>query len=564
MADGSPGNPQPLPTEPWLEGLTFEQIEQIVTEVSPDAFYQRASAFDQAGARMQDVLDRIRHEMNALREVWGGASSDDFDALVREVTGKAGGMLQFLRDPGYGTTLRDVGDRLADHQRRLRDLAGQKAQQESGPPAPGAPPPEVSTQANNDSAKQILRDLRTAYWDIGNALPGFPYDGGRHWNPQGQEPPGSGGADTYAPPAPLGPATSWYSPTGSEPHGNTELSSGDLQAHGGHGDQVLGRAGTGGQGPEAGVPGGRLDAATFAGGALGPAVLGRNPVRVKVSDGTVSDDRGEDPFTGIPAVLGRSGSGVVGSRRKADTHQGSVSHEIRNAPAEPKPATVTTIADAPGVPRHGSPHQAVTAAAISATPQEIPGAAPPSSGLTPPPTGMSPTGHVPTSATFDVDQGASGPTMSHGGGTPQSATAGPEAHGLHAVGMATPDGFTGPASGTPVTGDDPAAPGQAAGTDSQSPQQAGGFPMSPMMLGGMAGGMSTPQHGRMADMPNEPRPQVWDPVTSTPVVVGRSVPEPEPKPPPRPELSKEDIHNQLAEKFAELDRLTQRRKDGGN
>ena len=67
MADGSPGNPPPAPDDPHLESLTFEQLAQRVNEVSPDAFYRRADAFDKAGARLQDAVDRVRHEMNILR-----------------------------------------------------------------------------------------------------------------------------------------------------------------------------------------------------------------------------------------------------------------------------------------------------------------------------------------------------------------------------------------------------------------------------------------------------------------------------------------------------------------
>src|SRR5262245_13803075 len=114
MADNGPPNPQPNPNEPWLDALTFEQVAQLVNEVSPEVLDQRASAFDQGGARLQDVLDQVRHEMNNVREAWSGTASDDFAALVQAVTAKVGTVLAFLQNPGYGATLRGLGDRLAD------------------------------------------------------------------------------------------------------------------------------------------------------------------------------------------------------------------------------------------------------------------------------------------------------------------------------------------------------------------------------------------------------------------------------------------------------------------
>ncbi|MFD9888103.1 hypothetical protein ACFWY9_02085 [Amycolatopsis sp. NPDC059027] len=175
MPDGAPGNPPPNPDDPVLKQLNFDQIAQLVNEVSPDVFYQRAEAFDRAAARLQDAVEQIRRQLNIVREAWTGGGADDFDALAKEVTGRVSGVVQVMRSPGYGVVLRAAGDTLAAHQRRMRDLQGQKTEQESKPPAPGAPPPEETARVHNDSARQVLLDLRTAYWDVGNQLPVLSY-----------------------------------------------------------------------------------------------------------------------------------------------------------------------------------------------------------------------------------------------------------------------------------------------------------------------------------------------------------------------------------------------------
>jgi hypothetical protein len=91
----------------------------------------------------------------------------------------------------------------------------------------------------------------------------------------------------------------------------------------------------------------------------------------------------------------------------------------------------------------------------------------------------------------------------------------------------------------------------------------GGMPMSPMMMGGMGGGMQG-QNGRMAAMQNEPRPEVWDPATGAPIAVGRRAEQQrEESEEGKPALTKEQVQAALAEKFAQLDRLRGQVKDGG-
>ncbi|MFE0022040.1 hypothetical protein [Amycolatopsis sp. NPDC059021] len=195
MPDGAPGNPPPNPDDPVLKQLNFDQIAQLVNEVSPDVFYQRAEAFDRAAARLQDAVEQIRRQLNIVREAWTGGGAEDFDALAKEVTGRVSGVVQVMRSPGYGVVLRAAGDTLAAHQRRMRDLQGQKTEQESKPPAPGAPPPEETARVHNDSAKQVLLDLRTAYWDVGNQLPVLSYKDTRIGTDANGNATGKGGGD---------------------------------------------------------------------------------------------------------------------------------------------------------------------------------------------------------------------------------------------------------------------------------------------------------------------------------------------------------------------------------
>lgn len=639
MADNGPPNPPPNPNEPWLEALTFEQIAQLVNEVSPEVFYRRASAFDQAGGRLQDVLDQIRREMNLVRESWTGTASDDFDSLVRDVTAKVGGVLQFLQNPGYGATLRNAGDQLADAQRRFRDLQGQKAAQESAPPVTGGPTPEEVAKTNGDSAKQILRDLRTAYWDNGNALPGFPYkpttkeindpnstvnqgdNGNGQGNGNGQHD-GNGPEETFTNnengPGYQGPAVTnahayafggpgglpgqsnpnnnfFVKSTHSGQHGGGgEFQFGDGDGPGGHDNQMLGRVDPNGQqwtgpGGGPGAPGmpGWPGQAFFAGGAAQGGdhpVLGRGPGETRKHVLPAGDEEGET-FAGVTdGVLGRFGTCQPGpdapgtTAKKKDRKQAvaeepqelvadlpeTVSSEIRDAPIDLAPSfKIRTAAEAPVPLVSGQEGQEVTpqvaavatTAGISLTPQETPD----------PPVEAKPA----LALTSELDPGKPFMlTASHGGGGGVTRVAlDPEQHGLFAPGAAIADGLPGQVPGATAGS---AGTGQAARTDPYGAGSGhmGGMPMSPMMMGGMGGGMQQ-QNSRMAAMPNEPRPEAWDPVTGAPVAVGRRT-EPEPEREQeqeqadrQPALTKEQVQAALAEKFAQLDRLRGRIKDGG-
>jgi uncharacterized protein YukE len=657
MPDGSPPNPQPNPNDPWLEGLTFEQISQLVMEINPDVFYQRASAFDQSGARFQDVLDLVRHEMNFVREAWTGKASDDFDAVVRELTGKISGVLQFLQNPGYGAVLRDAGDRLADHQQRFRDLQGQKAAQEATPPAPGAPSPEDTAKVNNDSAKQILRDLRTAYWDIGNALTPLPYkppgvtadtntnpgngqgngNGNGQGNGNGEHGPGNNGETNNFTPAPIfGPNALTKKATvdpGDSGGGEPFLFSGQNRT-------VLGRSDPGAQG--FGVPG--QHAPVFASGQSqdGSGVLGQAREMVDAQGPFTGGEPGGPPLmmgVATPGVLGRPASkaGACAPGAKGTTARSTAKETLKETGKEtpketsketgrqkdrrerkalveesvrepetlvaetieePDTDDVTTLpADAPErrgaiktaaeAPVPATTEQVHKVAAQVATTSGQPAethslvtpqqrhevAAAVAGGGTPathgtPATPLAPAAKVtPAGLQHALETDASGKPVTFSlagggaGGVHQALNLEPQSRGMFAPGTATPDGLVGQTTAETISGATPAPSGRGAAADpyGSGHMGMGGMPMG--MMGGMGGMGGSQQNGRMAAMPNEARPEVWDPATGAPVAVGRREPAPqEEEKPGEKKLSQADIQAALAEKFAELDRLTERGK----
>ncbi len=625
-----PPNPQPDPAEPWLDTLTFEQAAQLVAGVSPEVFYLRAAAFDRAGARIQDVLDQVRREMNTVREVWTGRAAEDFDAIVREVTAKVSGALHHLQQPGYGATLRAAGDRLADHQRRLRDLQGQKTQAESAAPVEGGPTPEETAKVANDSAKQIVRDLRTAYWEIGNGLPVLPYKA-----PQvvadttvvdkGQVTQGGpgpvvrtavvdpNGFGTGGLPAPV---FGMVRSGGEDPAGDrgsdgqrvdgAGYDSGDSHdqtRQDGYGEQTLGRTDPTGYGWGAPV----VPGSVFACGQIGqepPAVLGQ---RAAVTRGRDEDRQsgGVDPVPaavlGKPAIRAgscgpevRVGPGVkdketarerLGVKRtvidetdrddelpeetEAQRIGSGVPVLVESGPlVEAKP--VKTTVESPPLPvvERSAGVPAVAGDPVSLVKRPVGGV-----DLAAGPGGADAVPPIDLASRRDI--GDAVPPLD-----PVSRRAVPLEDAVQPIRLApegeagkvlpvstggvvqafSPDGSATAPESFRVPGDvGQVVPGPVARVDPHQGMPMGGIPMSPMMMGGMGGGLPQ-QGGRMTNLSAESR-DAWDGVAGAPNAIGKREPgrDDEPCESQKP-VSAEEAQARLADKLAELDRLIQRRK----
>jgi uncharacterized protein YukE len=555
MADGAPGNPSPVTDDPVLEVLTFDQLTQLVNEVTPDAFYQRAAAFDQAAVRLQDVLDQIRHQLNLVQEVWTGGVSEEFDNLARENSGRITVVLQFLQNPGYGSILRAAGDALAAHQQRFRDLQGQKAQQESTPPALGAPPPEVTAQVNNQSAKQILRDLCTAYQDIGNAMAPLPYT-----VPQ-----------AITTPAEVVPAAADTAPVVAAPSSGS--GAGGLFGFGDTAGQVLGRSVSAGEVSAGSESGFQAETAPAALSGLrqetAPAVPTQTwsvPLPLMSPAGGVLVAGVGVPVCQVPAG---SGSGLrretapaaLGQTRSAPppmSHVGAVpvafagvSPPVLGRPEMQPDAGRTDKPVSKGAyggrkaveearrPQPGNPETAPAEAPIAPVDQDTDAVAVKTAADAPQATAPL-AGEV---AVWQMDPGERVDPGERGMFVP---TAGTAAGGGASQNAAQP--YTDPAATSHLAHGGPAGPAD------PHASQTGGYPMSPAMLGGMSG-RPAQQNGRIAAVPNAPRPEFWDSPDGTPTVLGRRERKPEVR---ETELSRADAQAMFTEKFSELDRLIDR------
>jgi uncharacterized protein YukE len=543
-------DPAPPIFDPEFEKLNFDQIAALIEELTPERFYRQAQWFDSAAARLEQVLDDFRRVSREVGEYWGGEVSAAFDHVAYELAGAITNTLQPLQAPGYGQALRQAGDALALAQQRLRDLRTQQTQQAPAPPpAPGAPTPE---QIGHDSALQILRDLGTAYHDIGIGLAPMPEPAGggsaAGAGPGTGENIGAGNgvaetgprwADSGLAGYPGGAGVFWTRGTGS-PGADTSGSRWSAPAGGAHpagyapGDDPDGTADEDGLfGQERPVPAGADGTGPFAlllAGSMGPAVLGRGSAGrprpkkdktakttkkapVEQDEGTISvagADTAERPVT--VSDTHRSVTPVV-------TQPVTVSH----ATAASTPVTVAGAAGPPATAASGSSTVAGAAGPpVTASAQAAASAPPP---RTAPPPDFQASANAAASAAGAAER-AIRTGGGFGGGAPGGAGFGspvpPPVHPLPPAGLsATAE------AGFPMRGGAPGGePGVAAGAAGANAAQ----PMSPMMLGGLGTqGQETKEKDRMSEVLIGPGPDVWNRGDEMPSVLGR--PEPRPDPP---------------------------------
>jgi uncharacterized protein YukE len=530
-------DPAPPIFGPELEQLNFDQIAALVEELSPELFYQQAQLFDAAAARLQQVLDDFRRVSRETGEYWGGEVGAAYDQVADELARVITTTLQPMQSPGYGQALRQAGDALALAQQRLRDLRTQQTQQTTAPPpAPGALTPE---QVGHDSALQILRDLGTAYHDIGLGfapmaeLPGGGATGGGGSGTGENIGAGTGVAETGPPPLEwnlagnpggtgvfrtTGHGTAGEDPTGSQwfasaggahPAGYAPADDPDGTAGYAPADDLDGTADEDGLfGQEPPLPAGADGTGPFAlllAGSLGPEVLGR---------GSAGGPR-----------LKKDKAAKVTKMASAKQDEGTVS--VAEAGTTERPVTVsdtrrsvTPVVTQPVTVSHA------TAASGSSTVAGVAGqsataSAQATASAPPPRTGPSPDLQASASAAASAAGAAERAIRTSGGfggGSPGGAggvsPVPPPVHPLPPAGLsATAE------AGFPMrTGAPGGEPGVVAGAAGANAAQ----PMSPMMLGGMGTqGQTSREKDRMAEVLIGPGPDVWNRDDEMPSVLGR-------------------------------------------
>ncbi|MEU3764966.1 hypothetical protein AB0E55_07885 [Amycolatopsis keratiniphila] len=278
---------EPVPIlDPEIEVMTFEQLAQLINEVDPRTFYDRAQVFDTALAQLEQVQDNLERGTRELWDAWRSEGAESFADVVRNVAVAGNAAIQAMAAPGYGATLRRAGDALTLAQQRIRELQAQKR------------------ESDLLAARQVVHELGTAYQEIGSAITPFP------------------GAETDIPVNGQGTAVNTAPPQGVAPGaGTVQLPAGDRTSQygydqGTHGGGVMPAAALVGLGgPTAqGQPGGRGDFwADLMGdpdqdrtGPVLPAALGR-ATPVEIAQPEVSGEISEGQQNGLfLAVLGRA------------------------------------------------------------------------------------------------------------------------------------------------------------------------------------------------------------------------------------------------------------------
>lgn len=496
------GNTEPpVVTDAELANLTYEQLAQLINEGNPNDFYVEASAFDEASGRLWQLRDDFVRESRLLQSYVSGEILVAVEEVTQRHVGRIDAVLEPMLHPGYAQGLRHAGDALATGQQRLRDLQSQNAQQD---PAAPPPPPEAGEQKRLQ-ALQILRDIGTAYQDIGSRFGPLPetVNNGNTFNVNTATTNGPGPGNTV-----LHVGGRFRQETATlkqDSNGNTNVGA-ELRADG---SNVFVSGG-------GGSTAGGFVGASVVGGAFA-APLGRT---ADCPFETVVDSEA------LPATM--VSAGVLSS--------GVLSSGVPLSGVLGRPAARTTVADQKDREKRTEVEAGEVLADQLPTlreaerPETV--SMPPKENLVAEPVQTVSAEVAKPSFTIPAFDVRTELTATAGEGTVD-----PKERGMHVPASATSGGATELSAAQPgtfpmitpmaVPTTSPSAPTGASATGHGM-----GPMMPPMMMGGMRGGAGSQDGERFAEVPVTPDAEVWDPLRATGAVLGR--PEPEPSETPEP------------------------------
>lgn len=544
MAD--PNEP-PVVSDAELASLTYEQLAALINEGNPEDFYAEALAFDDASGRLQQLHDDFLRESRQLQEFVSGEILVSIEGVTQRYVGWIDAVLEPMLNPGYAQGLRHAGDALATGQQRLRDLQAQLGAQD-----PAVPPPADQGEQTRLQALQILRDMGTAYRDIGGTFTPLPETTTKNNANIGDGPnandSGPGNGPRYVDGRYRPDGTSFFTNNpgpgvvDNQPSGFQGTPSGHFVTGGGPAHGVF----LGGGGPGAGgMPAfalGRVD------GGASEYVVGAAEPEAQLCAATSGETAEVAPGAALSAgvlssgVLGRPAVRTTAGDKRKDTTREKTTGE--DTTEEPEDAEVLASL------REGERPETVSAAvpeARTALSHDVPAVA--TEGAVSTVSAAVPATHAAPAVALTHGVSASVPAFDvradFGHSVAAAGAVEPGQRGMHVPASAAVPGGELSTELSAMTGTfpmstpgSPAAP--AAGTSAASGH---GMPTMPggMMMGGGMGGMGGGGMGggrqnaeRFADVPVTPDAEVWDPARATGSVLGRPEPEPEPSEPSEP------------------------------
>jgi uncharacterized protein YukE len=159
----------------------------------PQSLYRSGQRFTATAEQLRAITDEFRARLRELESAWSGPGAQEFAEATTGITHRLDGLVSTLSSPDYGWLCRELGDALANGQRKLQQLRDERASQQGSapPPQPGtspvspgtspvsgssAAPPAGQQQASpqDDRAHQVVNELANAYRQLGGQLHALP------------------------------------------------------------------------------------------------------------------------------------------------------------------------------------------------------------------------------------------------------------------------------------------------------------------------------------------------------------------------------------------------------
>ena len=158
--------PQKTGQNEGVEQHTLDSASAALDAGDPEALHSSGLAFAATADRLRGLSDEFRNRLGEVESAWQGPGSRAFSETAARIAHRVDELVSTLSEPSYEWLCREMGDALANGQRELRQLRGERDEQ----PGSSGASRENRSSPQDGQAQQVMNELANTYRQLGDQL----------------------------------------------------------------------------------------------------------------------------------------------------------------------------------------------------------------------------------------------------------------------------------------------------------------------------------------------------------------------------------------------------------